>query len=103
VLFLISDQHRDVANFVTGIGVAMRVGDLIERISSADHGAQRAGVETVPARSTPRIGCFGRNPLSNRMRSGPLLSIRSPKHTLDARTAALMAGCGYAEQRGRFH
>src|SRR5687767_12792907 len=42
---LISDQHRDVANLVTGIGVAVRLGDLVERISTPDHGAQLTGVD----------------------------------------------------------
>ena len=78
-----SDQHRDVANLVTGIGVAVRFGDLVQRKSPPDHGAKLARVDqflqeeprapytaspgakrvtlrrtrsTVPARSTPRIG-----------------------------------------------
>ena len=47
MLCLISDQHCDVANLVTGIGVAVRFGDLIERISAPDHGAQLAGVDQL--------------------------------------------------------
>jgi hypothetical protein len=30
MLCLIPDQHRDVANFVTGIGVTVRFGDRVE-------------------------------------------------------------------------
>jgi hypothetical protein len=45
MLGLISDQHRDVANLVTGIGVAVRFNDLVERMSAPDHGAQLAGVD----------------------------------------------------------
>ena len=47
MLCLISDQHRDVANLVTGIGVAVRVGDLVEPISAPDHGAKLAGVDQL--------------------------------------------------------
>ena len=47
MLCLISDQHRDVANLVTGIGVAVRFGDLVEPISAPDHGAQLAGVDQL--------------------------------------------------------
>src|SRR5688572_9172117 len=36
---LISDQYRDVANLVTGVGIAMRVRNLVERIAAADHRA----------------------------------------------------------------
>jgi hypothetical protein len=36
MLCLISDQHRDVANLVTGIGVAVRFGDLVEPVSSTN-------------------------------------------------------------------
>ena len=47
MLVLMSDQHRDVANLVTGIGVAVRFGDLVEPISAADHRAQLAGVDQL--------------------------------------------------------
>ena len=40
MLCLISDQHRDVANLVTGISVAVRFDDLVESVSAPDHGAQ---------------------------------------------------------------
>src|SRR4030095_2637753 len=46
-LCLISDQHRDVANLVIGIRVAVRFGDLVKRISAPDHGAQLAGVDQL--------------------------------------------------------
>jgi concanavalin A-like lectin/glucanase superfamily protein len=47
MLCLISDQHRDVANLVIGIGVAVGFGDLVEPVSSPDHGAQLAGVDQL--------------------------------------------------------
>jgi len=47
MLCLISDQDRDVANLVTAIGVAVCFGDLVERVSSPDHGAQLAGVDQL--------------------------------------------------------
>jgi hypothetical protein len=40
-------QHRDVANLVTGIGVSVRFGDLVEPISTPDHGAQLTGVDQL--------------------------------------------------------
>ena len=62
MLCLISDQYRDVANLVTGIGVAVRFGDLVEPISAADHRAQLAGVDQLLQEDEIgllRIGCAG--------------------------------------------
>ena len=62
MLVLMSDQHRDVANLVTGIGVAVCVGDLVERISAPDDGAQLAGVDQLLQEDEIgllRIGCAG--------------------------------------------
>ena len=62
MLCLISDQHRDVANLVTGIGVAVRFDDLVEPISAPDHGAQLAGVDQLLEEDEIgllRIGCAG--------------------------------------------
>src|SRR5688572_5883439 len=44
---LISDQHRDVADLVTGIGVAVRFGDLVERVSTPDDGPRLARVDQL--------------------------------------------------------
>jgi len=62
MLCLISDQHRDVANLVIGIGVPVRFGDLVEPISAPDHGAQLAGVDQLLQEDEIgllRIGCAG--------------------------------------------
>ena len=47
MLCLISNQHCDVANLVTGIGVAVRFGDLVERVTAPDDGAQLPGVDQL--------------------------------------------------------
>jgi hypothetical protein len=62
MLCLISNQHRDIANLVTRISVAVRFHDLVERISATDHGAQFAGVDQLLQKdeiSLLRIGCAG--------------------------------------------
>jgi hypothetical protein len=62
MLCLISDQHRDVANLVTGIGVAVRFSDLVEPISSPNYGAQLAGVDQLLQKDEIgllRSGCAG--------------------------------------------
>jgi hypothetical protein len=62
ILCLIADQHGNVANLVTGLGVAVRFGDLVEPISAPDHGAQFAGVDELLQEdqiSRLRIGCNG--------------------------------------------
>ena len=62
MLCLISDQYHDVANLVTGIGVAVRFGDLVEPIPASDHGAQLAGVDQLLQEDEVGllwIGCAG--------------------------------------------
>src|SRR5688572_20905664 len=59
---LISDQHRDIANLMTGIGVAVRFGDLVERVSTPDHGTQLARVDQLLQEDEIgllRVGCAG--------------------------------------------
>ena len=62
MICLISDQHRDVANLVTGIGVTVRFGNLVERISAPDDGAELSGVYQLPQEDEIflfRSGCAG--------------------------------------------
>ena len=62
MLCLIANQHRNVPDLVTGLGVAMGVDDFVERVAAPNHGAQLAGIDQLLEEDEIgllRIGCAG--------------------------------------------
>src|SRR5512134_1601809 len=51
----VSNHHRDVPDLVSAVGVAVRVDDLIERVTAPDHGPQTASVDQLPKEDKVRL------------------------------------------------